>query len=195
MRSRPLISSRTSSAPAFSAVLKLRSTVLGPIALGLVWSETGIIGLTFPEASETNVQLRLQSAWPGARRVPLTRAPKFARAAAAHVSRYLKGEKVSLNSIPLDLSYSTEFRAKVYTAARAIGRGCTSSYGELADVVGSHGAARAVGQAMAKNPFPIIVPCHRILASSQKIGGFTAPGGLASKRSLLELEGYRQSVP
>ena len=84
-----------------------------------------------------------------------------------------------------------EFHRRVYEAARAIPPGNTLSYGDIAKRVGAPGAARAVGQALGRNPFPIVVPCHRVLAAGGKIGGFSAQGGVATKRRMLAIEGAR----
>src|SRR5690606_31448990 len=82
-----------------------------------------------------------------------------------------------------------EFDRRVYEAARAIPAGTTASYGEIAAQLGEPGAARAVGQSLGANPVPIIIPCHRVLAAGQRTGGFSAHGGVDTKRRLLEIEG------
>ena len=99
------------------------------------------------------------------------------------------GETIDLSLIPLDLHGVSVFHQRVYEAARRIPLGQTSTYGALADVVGAPGGARAVGQAMGRNPVPLLVPCHRVLAADGGMGGFSAPGGVATKRRLLEIEG------
>lgn len=88
----------------------------------------------------------------------------------------------------LDLQEFTPFQRRVIRAARKIGYGQTSSYGELARRAGAPGAARAVGSVMRHNRFPLIVPCHRVLAAGGALGGFSSPGGLDEKRALLALE-------
>lgn len=98
--------------------------------------------------------------------------------------------KFGFDDIDIDLSDLTEFQLKVVKAVRALGFGETASYGEVADQVGHPGAARAVGTVMKKNRFPLIVPCHRVLAASG-IGGFTSPRGVGTKRDLLEIEGHQ----
>ena len=122
-------------------------------------------------------------------------APRFVRAAAAALQRHLGGEPQDLRAIPLALGALPPFFRKVYERAREIEPGRTVTYGELAAEAGSPGASRAVGQAMAKNPFILVVPCHRVLAGSGRIGGFSAPGGAATKRRLLALEGVAVGVP
>jgi methylated-DNA-[protein]-cysteine S-methyltransferase len=106
---------------------------------------------------------------------------------ATAIDRYLAGESVDLPIDLLDWSRCSEFQRSVLMAERAIPRGFVSSYSRLAEHIGRPGAARAVGTALARNPFPIVVPCHRTLRSDGSLGGFG--GGLAMKRALLEMEG------
>ena len=103
----------------------------------------------------------------------------------------LAGRSADLHDIPLDESGIDELRHTVYAATRDILPGSTRSYGEVARSIGrlDHEGARHVGAALARNPFPIIVPCHRVLAANGALHGFSAPGGLATKRRMLELEG------
>jgi methylated-DNA-[protein]-cysteine S-methyltransferase len=107
----------------------------------------------------------------------------------AAIERYFAGKSVDFTPLALDLAGVSDFHRRIYDAARAIGWGETATYGELAQRVGAPGAARAVGQAMGRNPVPIIIPCHRVLASGRKIGGFSAFGGAVTKSRLLALEG------
>jgi methylated-DNA-[protein]-cysteine S-methyltransferase len=109
--------------------------------------------------------------------------------AIGRLKSYLAGEKVDFAGVALDLTGVSEFHRKVYEAACRIGWGRTMTYGDLARQAGAPGAARAVGQALGRNPVPIVVPCHRILASGGKVGGFSAFGGAATKERLLALEG------
>ena len=102
---------------------------------------------------------------------------------------HLEGGSPDLDSIALDLADVQEFDRRVYDIARAIPRGATRTYGEVAAELGDPGAARAVGQALGRNPFPIIVPCHRVLAAAGRPGGFSAHGGVATKLRLLAIEG------
>ena len=101
----------------------------------------------------------------------------------------MTGQSIDFASVVIDLTGTGSFEQKVYDAARCIPWGQTVSYGELARRTGSPDAARAVGTALSRNPVPIIVPCHRILAKGHRIGGFTAPGGIFTKERLLALEG------
>jgi methylated-DNA-[protein]-cysteine S-methyltransferase len=101
---------------------------------------------------------------------------------------YFEGAETSFTDVALDLSGISAFNAKIYTALRSIGWGEATSYGALAAAIGEPGAARAIGAAMGANPWPLIVPCHRVLAANGKIGGFSAHGGRATKRRMLQLE-------
>jgi methylated-DNA-[protein]-cysteine S-methyltransferase len=114
----------------------------------------------------------------------------------AHVSQalegivaLLRGEDRDLSAITLDMDRVPLFNQRVYEIARTIPPGGTLTYGEIAKQLGMPEAARAVGQALGENPFPIIVPCHRVLAAGGKLGGFSANGGVETKRRLLEIEG------
>jgi methylated-DNA-[protein]-cysteine S-methyltransferase len=107
------------------------------------------------------------------------------------LQQFAAGELVDLSKIPLSLGHLTPFQRRVVKACRAIKRGEARSYGEVAATAGSPGAARAVGQVMRTNRMPLIVPCHRVVAAGGKLGGFSAPQGLAMKRRLLELESDR----
>src|SRR5690606_2877368 len=101
------------------------------------------------------------------------------------IENLLSGRPDRLQEIPLDLDGVPAFHRRVYEAVRAIPAGCTTTYGELAARIGAPGAARAVGQAMAQNPFTLIVPCHRVLSSAGRLGGFSAHGGVVTKMRLL----------
>lgn len=140
----------------------------------LRWSEHGITELHLPPT----------------RVVPSGReAPAEIRAVIAAVRSLLEGEPVDLSSVRLDLRAVSEFERQVYDAARVIPPGATTTYGALATRIGHPGGARAVGRALGRNPVPLIVPCHRVLAADGKLGGFSAPGGVALKARLLALEG------
>jgi O-6-methylguanine DNA methyltransferase len=101
---------------------------------------------------------------------------------------YFDARPVAFDDVTLALDHLSPFQQRVIAACRAIGYGATRSYGEVAALAGSPGAARAVGQVMAGNRMPLVVPCHRVLAAGGKLGGFSAPQGLNLKRHLLALE-------
>jgi len=100
----------------------------------------------------------------------------------------LDGQRRDLRGVALDERRLDAFRRRVYAVTREIAPGSTASYGEVARVIGEPRAAREVGVALAQNPFPIIVPCHRVLAATGALHGFSAPGGIATKRRMLEIE-------
>lgn len=103
--------------------------------------------------------------------------------------QYFKGERQPFESIPVDINMSGAFRRQILELIRSIPFGMVKSYGEVAGQAGSPGAARAVGGAMASNPVPIIIPCHRVIAANGRLTGYTAPGGLKIKKILLQMEG------
>jgi methylated-DNA-[protein]-cysteine S-methyltransferase len=115
--------------------------------------------------------------------------PAPVRRAIDALCRHLDGDLQDFGDLALDMREVADFHRRVYVGARKIPAGRTVSYGELASRIGSPGAARAVGQALGKNPLPIVVPCHRVLAAGGKAGGFSAYGGLGTKRRILAVEG------
>jgi methylated-DNA-[protein]-cysteine S-methyltransferase len=115
--------------------------------------------------------------------------PPWARSLIARLQLFAGGEPVDFVDVPLSLEHLTTFGKRVIAACRRIPWGETRTYGELAAECGSPGAARAVGSVMAKNRYPLIVPCHRVLAAGGDLGGYSAPDGLAMKRRLLRMEG------
>jgi len=155
-------------------------------ACALVWGERGLAGVLLPEASETATRASAQRRYPGAREAAAT---TEVQRVIERIRGLLAGGRDDLEDIALDLSAIPPFNRRVYAIARAIHPGSTRSYGEIAAELGEPHAARAVGQALGSNPFPIIVPCHRVLAAHAKAGGFSAPGGTRTKLRLLEIEG------
>ena len=108
--------------------------------------------------------------------------------AAEMLKLYFKGERQTFNDIPVDLSAVTPFRRHILGLIRAIPYGHVRTYGQVAGLAGAPGAARAIGGAMAANPIPVIIPCHRVVAGDGRLTGYTAPGGIACKEYLLRLE-------
>lgn len=149
---------------------------------GIAWTDRGIAAVRLPERDPTATRTVLASRFPGA--WPAEPSP-MARRAIEEIENLLSGRPDRLQEIPLDLDGVPAFHRRVYEAVRAIPAGCTTTYGELAARIGAPGAARAVGQAMAQNPFPLIVPCHRVLSSAGRLGGFSAHGGVVTKMRLL----------
>lgn len=164
----------------------LFDTAIGSCAIA--WSARGIAGLQLPEKNARTALARLQHRFPDARALP---PPRDVKRAIDRVSALLAGRAADLSDITLDLDEVPPFHRRVYEVARAIPAGATLSYGEVATRLGVPGAARAVGQALGRNPFAIVVPCHRVLAAGGRIGGFSADGGIVTKRRLLAIEGAR----
>jgi len=154
---------------------------------GIAWSRRGVIGLQLPEKSHEATRLRLQRHCPAAEECEAT--PEVGRAIEA-VAGLMRGEKRGLRAIALDMSRVPAFNARVYEATRAIQPGQTRTYGEIARALGDKDGARAVGQALGRNPFAIIVPCHRVVGADGRMIGFSANGGVALKLRMLEIEGW-----
>ena len=158
-------------------------------ACALIWGERGLKGVWLPEAAPETTRARILRRFPDA--VEAAPPPEIGAAIEA-ITALLDGEANDLVGVRLDLTEVAEFERRVYEAARAIPPGAVVTYGELARRMGEPGAAQAVGRALARNPFPLVVPCHRILAAGDRLHGFSAPGGLATKRRLLQIEGARR---
>lgn len=141
-----------------------------------------------PEQTDHLTRARVARRFPQA--LEDTPAP-FVQHAIEGIVALLTGESRDLSDVPLDLDAVPEFHRRVYDVARTIKPGTTLSYGEIAARLGEPDAARAVGQALGRNPIPVIVPCHRVLAANGGTGGFSAPGGTATKLRLLAIEGAR----
>ena len=152
---------------------------------GIVWKGGAVVATALPDASREALACTLRRRIPGV--VEDAMPPAIAALAEAIVSLLGEGG-VKPDLSLLDFSGVDPFERRVYDAALAIPRGETRTYGELAAMIGSPGGARAVGRALGRNPFPIVVPCHRILAASGGSGGFSAPGGALTKMRLLDIE-------
>lgn len=156
-------------------------------ACGLAWTGAGLRRVRpFEESEETAAHLFR----PGSARVAERDAPAHITAIIADLRAFLAGKPASFDEVALDTQGITEFEAALYAALRTVGWGETVSYGDLARRIGADtGASRAVGAAMGRNPWPLIVPCHRVLTSDGRLGGFSAPGGTRTKTALLAREG------
>src|SRR6185436_8305427 len=152
----------------------------------IAWNDRGIIGVQLPEATTAKTLARILERFSIAHE---TAPPARVRPALEGIVALLRGEDRDLSSITLDMDRVPLFNQRVYEIARTIPPGSTLSYGDIAKQLEMPEAARAVGQALGENPFPIIVPCHRVLAAGGKLGGFSANGGVETKRRLLEIEG------
>jgi methylated-DNA-[protein]-cysteine S-methyltransferase len=151
-------------------------TTLG--TCGITWSDAGVTGVLLPGA-------RGLARRPGPERPTV---PDAVRDAVTAIAALLEGEQTDLRWVALDESGIDPFRRRVYAAAREIPPGATASYGDIARAIDKPDAPRAVGHALGENPFPIVVPCHRVLSSSGALHGFSAPGGIVTKRRMLEIE-------
>jgi methylated-DNA-[protein]-cysteine S-methyltransferase len=159
----------------------------------IAWGDAGVVRFQLPtktaEAAERLIRRRASGAEPD-----MPSADVAAVVAAA--KRYFAGEEIDFSQVQVDLAGHDAFFAQIYDALRRVGWGRTTTYGALAKEVGAgREAARDVGEAMATNPAPLIIPCHRVLAAGGKIGGFSAPGGSRTKARMLELEGVRVGPP
>jgi methylated-DNA-[protein]-cysteine S-methyltransferase len=155
-------------------------------ACGLAWGPRGVVAAQLPEADERALRRRISRTLPGAEEAP---PPADVRRAIDEIVALLDGEPRDLGAIELDMERLPEFDRRVYEVARAVPPGETITYGEIAERIGERGAAQAVGQALGRNPFPIVVPCHRVVAANGALGGFSARGGVATKRRMLAIEG------
>lgn len=161
----------------------LFETAIGPC--GIAWGARGVVGVQLPEGPAAATRARMARRFPAA--AEGSPPPEVARACEA-IATLLRGGAVDLGEVPLDMEGLPAFHRRVYRLARTIPAGETASYGQLASRLGAAGAARAVGQALGRNPFAIVVPCHRVLAAGGKVGGFSARGGIATKLRLLAIE-------
>jgi methylated-DNA-[protein]-cysteine S-methyltransferase len=155
--------------------------------IGLAWNQQGVCSLRLPASTQESAEAAVLERLPRARRSPPS--PAIARLI-SDIQRYFEGEKIDFSSVPVDLGSQEPFFSRVYAEVRKLGWGETTTYGTVAKTLGAEPqAAQGVGQAMASNPVPLIVPCHRVLAAGGKLGGFSAPGGSSSKARMLVIEG------
>jgi len=161
-------------------------TAIGPC--GVAWNDRGLTGVQLPEKDRAATERRLaaKAASAGAAEPPSAIATVI-----GDIRRYLAGEPVDFASVAVDLSGLDPYRQKLYATMRSLAWGRTTTYGELAKQLGASDweGARDVGEAMGRNPVPVVIPCHRVLAAGGKLGGFSAHGGAKTKAKLLALEG------
>jgi methylated-DNA-[protein]-cysteine S-methyltransferase len=153
---------------------------------GIAWGERGVVSVRLPDRSAEFTRALFRATYPEVTENDL---PHHIRHAIDEIVALLRGERRDLAGIHLDFDGVPDFHRRVYEIARAIPPGKTLTYGEVATRLGTPGSAQAVGQALGRNPFPIVVPCHRVLAAGGKMGGFSAPGGVNTKRRMLVIEG------
>ncbi|QWF79075.1 methylated-DNA--[protein]-cysteine S-methyltransferase [Amycolatopsis sp. CA-230715] len=159
---------------------------------GVCWGEHGITRVQLPEGSEARTRAKVLRDHPGAAE---TAPPPEIRRAIDEMTALMDGERLDLLDIEVDEGVVPEFHRRVYEITRAIPPGKTLTYGEIAHRLGMPGSAQAVGQALGANPYPIVVPCHRVLAAGGGNGGFSAPGGVDTKLRMLVIEGAIAEEP
>jgi len=159
-----------------------------PTALGtcaVAWNEIGLTGVWLPDANADSLRRKVVKRCGAAREC----APSGATFEAVEaMTRLLAGERVDLTGVAVDSDGIDDFDRRVYAVTRTIAPGRVLTYGELAALVGADASARAVGQSLGRNAMPIVVPCHRVVATGGGLGGFSAPGGTATKRRMLAIE-------
>jgi methylated-DNA-[protein]-cysteine S-methyltransferase len=168
----------------------LFDTAIGRCAI--VLNARGIAGVGFPEGNEQATRKRLLRRHPSARE---SAPPRDVQDAIDGIVALLAGTPRDFSKVRLDTAGLSDLQRRVYDIARKIPPGATLTYGEIAERLGDRLLARDVGEALGHNPFPIIVPCHRVLAAGGKLGGFSAPGGARTKLRLLAIEGWQPGAP
>lgn len=158
---------------------------------GIAWGDRGIISVHLPETREIETRRRMLRQYPDAREL---RPPLNVEIAIEGIGALLRGGPADLSDVTLDMSGIPYFNQRVYAFTRTISRGETRTYGEIAAALGISGAVHSVAQALAQNPFVIIVPCHRVLDAGGYADKISAHGGVISKRRLLSIEGARGPV-
>lgn len=167
-----------------SAGLARFDTPIGSCAIA--WGPAGLLGVQLPGAGDLGALARLQRRFAFADE---TAPPPEIAAIIARIVAFLGGTHDDFADLPYDFGQVSAFEAAVYREALAIPAGKTTTYGAIAAKLGDLGHSRAVGQALGRNPWPIVVPCHRVTGAEGRMGGFSAPGGRATKLRLLEIEG------
>lgn len=145
---------------------------------GLAWNERGVVGVQLPEANASSVAAWLRRRFPASREMS---PPARIQRVCDDLVALLAGAPVDLQAVSVDLERSPEFERRVYEVVRTIPAGATLTYGEIATRLGDPDAVRAVGAALGRNPCPLVVPCHRVVAAGGTLGGFSAYGGVATK--------------
>lgn len=153
---------------------------------GIAWTERGVVGVQLPEQDPSATRARLRRRYPAAREDAPTADVAMT---IDRIGALLRGTRVDLSTVGLDMDGVSPFERAVYRTARDIPAGATLTYGEIAKHIGQPGASREVGVALARNPFPIVVPCHRVVGANGKLGGFSGAGGAETKLRLLAIEG------
>jgi len=160
---------------------ELAASPVGPISVAL--SEAGLVAVEFGEAGPEFLEHLQRS-----HRAQAVRSPERAGPVLRQLAEYFAGQRDSFN-VSVDLSRSTDFQQQVLRAASRVPRGGLATYAEIARHIGKPRASRAVGQALARNPVPIVIPCHRVVAADGSLTGYSGRGGIRTKAQLLVLEG------
>ncbi|MES2752000.1 MAG: methylated-DNA--[protein]-cysteine S-methyltransferase [Pseudomonadota bacterium] len=155
---------------------------------GIAWGDRGLLGVQLPETGDARTRARILAKAPGAKEAA---PPADVQRACDAMANLLRGETTDLSFIAVDVGNVPAFNRSVYDVARTIAPGETLTYGDIALRLGDKMLARAIGQALGQNPFPIVIPCHRVLAANGKTGGFSANGGVATKFRMLAIERAR----
>ncbi|CAL1241613.1 methylated-DNA--[protein]-cysteine S-methyltransferase [Candidatus Methylocalor cossyra] len=171
----------------------LFDTPLGPCAIA--WRPGRGPAVTALQLPDTTAEATAERIARETGASPVATPPPRIAELVGRIQRHLSGQLEDFRDVEVELGSAGRFAREVYAAARAIPAGQTRSYGAIAEALARPGAARAVGQALGKNPVPLIIPCHRVLAAGGRPGGFSAPGGIATKSRLLALEGVVFAVP
>jgi methylated-DNA-[protein]-cysteine S-methyltransferase len=153
---------------------------------GLAWGDKGLVGAHLPEADVETTRRSFLRRFPEARP---SEPPASLQSTIAGIQALMRGEKADLSDAEIDIGRVPAFNARVYAIARGIPAGETLTYGQIAEALGDKLLARDVGAALGQNPWPIVVPCHRVTAAGGKLGGFSARGGANTKARLLVIEG------
>lgn len=161
---------------------------------GVAWSDAGLARVQLPETTSTAAEARLARIGGGAVKATAPY-PEAIANLVADIQALLRGERIDFSSVRLDLARLPDFDRRVYDITRAIPAGATLTYGDVATKLGDIGLSRAVGQALGRNPLPIVIPCHRVVAAGGEIGGFSATGGASTKRRILDIESAQGSLP
>jgi methylated-DNA-[protein]-cysteine S-methyltransferase len=158
---------------------------------GIVWSGSGVLSVQLPQAREIDTRRRLYQLYPEAREA---RPPVNTEIAVVGITAILRGQDFDLAEVTLDLNAISHFNRRVYEFTRTIPRGETRTYSEVAQQMRREGTEREIAQAIAKNPYMIIVPCHRVLENGHYADKIAPSGGTISKRHLLSIEGTHLSA-
>ena len=155
---------------------------------GVAWNETGLTGFQLPDAEDKEGEQKFASRTQT--KTATEARPEWVRRLVEHVQQHFEGRLHDFSATPIDWTRVSDFQRAVYLQTQAIKPGYKKSYGEIARLLAlDRAASRAVGIALATNPWPLIVPCHRVVSASDKMTGFSGPGGVRTKTRLLTLEG------